>query len=376
MKVGVDLRTVKEGMTGVGQYTWRLTRALLKSRSDHEVHVFLGKRGVGPWLEQARDLGARAWTWTLSTESHPWCDLWEQTVLPLWLEYRGFDLFLSGTFLLPWWSRKVRRVFVVHDMIAFLFPETMPNGFAAYSRWCTRWSSKRSDRIIVNSLNTMRDLERFVPETKGKTVLVYAGLEDRDVISWKEGLDSDGTGNDFMREPFFLSVGTDPRKNLSFLVEVYLEARQSCPDLPKLVLVGGETKESGKIREQLRRRSAQEYVEFVGYLSARQLAEAYARAYLFLFPSLYEGFGYPPLEAMKARTPVITSNRGSMAEVVADAGLLLDPRDRSGWRESMVRLWLDREYRESWVVRGMRRAGEFSTERTCRMILDALEGWR
>jgi len=377
MKVGVDLRTVRQGMTGVGQYTWRLARALLETPSEHEIHAFFQRKGADPWAEKANELGAQVSRWSLSTESHPWCDLWEQSELPLWLDCKGFDVFLSGTFLLPWWSFRVKRVFVLHDLIAFLYPQTMPARFAQYSRWQTRCSSKWASGIVCNSWNTLRDLARWVPGAEEKAVVIYAGMEEGSVpdapIKGPQDKRSEAAWSD---KPFFLAVGTDPRKNLSFLVQAYLDARERCPDLPRLVIVGGETEESGKIRDYTRERSAEGLVCMPGYLSDDQLSLAYDKADLLLFPSLYEGFGYPPLEAMRAGTPVLSSDRGSIAEVVGDAGILLDAGDPAAWRDSMVRIWRDKEWREQWVQRGGERVKAFSLERTAARIMQALEGWR
>jgi len=378
MKVAIDLRTVREGMTGVGRYTWRLASSLLEAKSDHEIHAFFAGEGSAHWAAKARELGACVSNFRLSTEAHPVCDLWEQTGLPLWLDWKGFDLFFSGTFLSPWWSRRAKRVFVVHDLIAFLHPETMPVRFAQYSRWQTRWSSKYASGIVCNSWNTLRDLARWVPGAEEKAVVIHAGLWGGRTVEGvrEENFSVRASIPPWMERPFFLAVGTDPRKNLLFLAESYLAARTECPSLPKLVIVGGETEESGKIREYAKGRAAEEHILLAGYLPDDLLSLAYAKAETLLFPSLYEGFGYPPLEAMSAGTPVLASDRGSIAEVVGDAGLLMDANDSLAWRDGMVKIWLDRRWREQWTRRGLKRVETFSQERTAALLLEALDRWR
>ena len=267
---------------------------------------------------------------------------------------------------------------MLHDLICFVHPETMPTRFARYSRWQTCCSAHCASGIVCNSWTTLRDLAHWVPGTEEKAVVIYAGVEEERFGEPESfvGRCGETSGLEWMQEPYFLAVGMDPRKNHFFLVEAYLDARERCSDLPKLVIVGGESEESGKIRDYARARSAEGNVCLPGYLSDSQLSMAYAKADLLLFPSLYEGFGYPPLEAMKVGTPVLASNRGSMAEVVGDAGLLLDPEDSTAWRDGMVKIWRDRAWREQWVQRGLKRVSMFSSEGTAARILQALEGWR
>ena len=171
-------------------------------------------------------------------------------------------------------------------------------------------------------------------------------------------------------DAYILHVGTiEPRKNLSTLVRAYARLRREHRLTPELVLAGEPGwmyQPTVRLVEELGLRNS---VHFIGRVPAAELPAVYSAADLLVFPSLYEGFGLPPLEAMTCGTPVVASNVSSLPEVVGDAGLLVDPRDETALAEAMFRALTDTDLRQQMRERGLQRAKGFSWERCARETL-------
>jgi glycosyltransferase involved in cell wall biosynthesis len=159
----------------------------------------------------------------------------------------------------------------------------------------------------------------------------------------------------------------EPRKNLAMLVNSFAQFKRECPEAV-LVVAGGIGWLADEVFNAIDAGGVRDSVLLPGYVAAEEKALWYAAATAFVFPSLYEGFGLPPLEAMACGTPVITSHAASLPEVVGEAGLLLAPDDASGWAAAMQRLWTDAAYRAELADRGVRQAQQFTWAATARQI--------
>jgi glycosyltransferase involved in cell wall biosynthesis len=172
-------------------------------------------------------------------------------------------------------------------------------------------------------------------------------------------------------DKFLLCLGTlEPRKNLSMLVRAFARLKRECADAV-LVLAGGIGWLAGDIFAAIEACGVQDSVLLPGYVAAGEKALWYAAATAFVFPSLYEGFGLPPLEAMACGTPVVTSNAASLPEVVGQAGLMLAPDDVPGWAAALQRVWTDAAYRAELADQCVRQAQQFSWQSTARQIARA-----
>jgi glycosyltransferase involved in cell wall biosynthesis len=169
-------------------------------------------------------------------------------------------------------------------------------------------------------------------------------------------------------DKFLLYLGTlEPRKNLAMLVRAFAHLKREYPDA-LLVLAGGLGWLADEIFATIEECGVKDSVLLPGYVAAEEKALWYAAATAFAFPSLYEGFGMPPLEAMACGTPVVTSNAASLPEVVGEAGLMLAPDDVSGWAAALKRVWIDAAYRAELADRGVRQARQFTWSNTARQI--------
>src|SRR5213075_1932368 len=204
---------------------------------------------------------------------------------------------------------------------------------------------------------------RFVDTDSSRIHVIYNAYDERfgvepreeDVIRVRERYQ--------LHDPFVLYAGNvKPHKNLERLIEAFHLVRDRGLDRLKLVLIGDDISRYAALRRAVHRHQLHQYVRFLGYLPGETLAVMYRLAGVFVFPSLYEGFGLPPLEAMASGTPVVTSNVSSLPEVAGDAAVLVDPYDPSAIADGICRLLTDVALRQELRRKGLARAREFSWE--------------
>jgi glycosyltransferase involved in cell wall biosynthesis len=294
----------------------------------------------------------------------------EQQLLPPLGSRHGIDLLHSLASTAPTWGR-FRRVVTIHDLIYRFYPEAHRGLRALGMRGLVRLAAARSHRVIADSSSTRNDLVRFLHADPSRVDVVPLG-----VGSTRTG---DGTPEPELRRRHglgdrrvVLSVSAKrPHKNLRALLEalagIPAEAR------PVLIVPGYTTWYENHLREHAGRLGVADDVRFLGWVSRSDLEGLYELADCFVFPSLYEGFGLPVLEAMRRGVPVACSSASSLPEVAGDAALLFDPHDTDAIRGAMERLLGDRELAEGLAARGLERAKAFSWERSARETLASYE---
>ncbi len=295
---------------------------------------------------------------------------WEQFLAPLLLRRSGADLFHGVHSVAPL-TCPVPSVVTVHDLAFIRFPRT----FRAYNRLyldlATRLSVRRAARILVVSEHTRREVIGLLGVDPERVVVtpnaVRAHFRPPDPAVLETFRARRG-----LPERFVLYVGTlEPRKNLTTLLEAY--ARVAQRHAAPLLVGGGKGWLYDAVFQRLEALGLREQVRFVGYLEEEELPLWYAAATVFVFPSIYEGFGMPPLEAMACGTPVVASNTSSLPEVVGDAGLTVSPYDPAALAEAILRALDDAELRQELRERGLRQAQAFSWRVTAERTLAAYE---
>lgn len=286
---------------------------------------------------------------------------WEQTGLPLSIAAHRLDVFHGPMHVVPMLPR-VPSVITVHDLAFIRFPEQLPRGRRAFLIAATRLSVRKAERVITVSRNTAKDLVEWldVPEDKITSIPLAPSPRVRPVT---------GRSLDVFRmkweieRPYVIAVGTlEPRKNLPTLLRAFARIKDQVDH--QLVLVGPEGWLTGELTQTLRELDLGNRVRLTGFVSDEELGGWYSAADLFAFPSYYEGFGLPSVEAMRCGTPVLASDTSSFPEVVGDAGVLIPPRDVDLWAETMRDLLLDPARLAAMSERGRARADEFSWTRT------------
>lgn len=289
--------------------------------------------------------------------------LWQQTIALRRLEA---DWYVS-TFFLPILSPS-RQAVLVHDLSFRAHPEYFPFPIAFYMRLLTGLAIRQADRVIVLSEFTLRELRRFHPSAVEKARIVYPGVDSRFHPEQRRGdreiLRSYGISSNYL-----LAMGNiHPRKNLSRLLDAYLSLRVEKRSMPSMVWAGLQRWES----DELVQRARSAGVILPGFVAEDHLPTLYRHAEMLVYPSLYEGFGLPPLEAMACGTPVIASDTTAVPEAVGQAALTVDPRDAEALASAMAQLLEMSSLRDSLRQAGIERAGAFSWKRTARQLLKAL----
>jgi glycosyltransferase involved in cell wall biosynthesis len=302
--------------------------------------------------------------------------LWHRLRLPLPVEWftGPVDIFHSTDFVLPP-VRQARTILTVHDLTFMRLPQCAEAGLRAYLNKVVPRSIERADLVLADSQSTKSDLIELLNLSPDRIEVVYAGVERR--FRPMEGVMAlqrvkKRYGLDF---PFILSLGTlEPRKNFAGLIEAYAlmrGKRQGMVDRGlKLVIAGGKGWLYDKIFARVEELGLKDKVIFPGFIADEDLPALYNLAELFVFPSLYEGFGLPPLEAMACGTPVVTSDRPSLPEVVREAGLMVEATDSEALAEAMERVLADKDLRREMRERGLKQAQKFTWEAAAGKLLD------
>jgi glycosyltransferase involved in cell wall biosynthesis len=293
---------------------------------------------------------------------------WEQFLAPLILRQQRADLF-HGTLNVVPLACPVPSVVTIHDLAFIRFPYTFRSYNRTYLDLATRVSVRRATRILAVSEHTRREVVGLLGVPAERVVVTPNAARVHFHPPAAEALAAFRTRHS-LPEQFVLYVGTlEPRKNLTTLLDAYAQiARQSA--VPLLV-GGGKGWMYDAVFARLEALGLRDRVHFVGYLDEEELPLWYAAARLFVFPSLYEGFGMPPLEAMACGTPVVTSNSSSLPEVVGDAGLMVAPMDVDALADAIMRLLSDEALHADLRERGLRRAQQFAWHTTAERTRDA-----
>lgn len=296
---------------------------------------------------------------------NPWSRvLWEQLRLPAAARASGVRLLHGMAFVAPQRS-PCPTVVTVHDVSFVRYPQTFRRFNRIYLTLFTRFSVNRAARVIAVSQYTKDELIRLwgIPEEKISVVAngldsAFQPAQSTEVESYRQrrGLPQ--------RYLFFLGT-LEPRKNLVRLVRAY-----AASDAPKqgvrLVIAGGKGWHYDQLFREVMSLGMQDDIVFPGFLPSDEIAWWYRAAEVFIYPSLYEGFGIPVLEAMACGTPVITTTSSSLPEVAGDAAILVEPTDEIALTEAMMQLLDDTNRRQTLRDRGLQRAAQFSWRRTAK----------
>jgi len=360
VRIGIDARKLHD--FGIGTYIRNLVRHL--ARLDRETDYVLLCRG-----EDRAALATLGENFRPVTESSPTYSIAEQVTIPLALKREGVTLFHAPHYVLPPLVR-CRSVVTIHDCIHLMFPQYLPSRLALrYARTSIRLAARRATRVLTVSESSKRDILRFVDAPPDKIDVIYNAYDERfgiepcedDVVRVRERYQ--------LHDEFVLYAGNvKPHKNLERLIEAFDLVRKRGLDRLKLVIIGDEISTYAALRRAVHRHQLHKYVRFLGYMSEETLAVMYRLAGVFVFPSLYEGFGLPPLEAMASGTPVVTSNLSSLPEVTGDSAMLIDPYDPESIALGIYRVLTDESLRRDLRQKGIARAQTFSWEQSVRRV--------
>lgn len=351
---------------GISWYIYNLLTQLTRVEPAYQYTAFAGDRT----FESQHNLAVQLSRWP--THKPLVRIAWEQAVLPLALKQAKVDLLHALAFVAPL-AAPCRFVTTIYDLSFVRYPEA----FKPFNRWYlntfTRLSSRKADAIITISESTRRDVIRFFGISPSKVHTIYCGVDgtfkplpqaDVDAFRAERGLP----------DRFIFRLGTiEPRKNVEGVIRAYAEWYAADKSAPPLVIAGGKGwyyRQAFQLVEDL---GLTEKISFPGYLPQEELPLWYNAADMLVYPSHFEGFGLPVLEAMACGTPVITSNVSSLPEVAGDAAIMVDPKDIAALSRAMRDVFLDRERAEAMRQAGLIRAAQFSWRKAARQTVQVYQ---
>lgn len=367
--IGLDYTPAYEQSGGIGRYVRELTVALSRQNSGFDYRLFV----AGASAQKLPNPLSTHFSWKTTPLTPTWlARLWYRAHLPFPVEvFTGrVNLYHATDFVLPPTLPKARTLLTVHDLSFVRVPETASPGLRAYLARVVPLSARRADHILADSQATKADLIDLYGVQAEKIDVLLSGIDVRFaptqyVVGGMTIRSKYGIGN----QPYILSVGTvQPRKNYARLIQSLAALRQRNYDL-QLVIAGGKGWLEDPIYETIRDTHMEDFVHFIGFADETDLPALYSGAVCFAFPSLYEGFGLPILEAMACGTPVVTSNVSSLPEVAGDAALMVNPYNTEEIAEAIRRLIYDQALRESLIEKGYNQVKKFSWDKSAQQLI-------
>ena len=375
MKIGIDTTSIPPKPGGAANYTINLVRELVRLPCDCSWVIFVQESGKSFLTIPESDHVETVTVETVTVPDHsPAVRLaWEQTVLPILVKRHKIDLLHSPHYTRPTFLG-CRSVVTFHDMTFFLFPHLHTRSKRLFFPAAIRLSAKLADGLLAVSENTRQDAIRLlgIPPKKISTTMLgvsneYRPITDQQVIQQIRSKYQ-------LPDEFILYIGTvEPRKNLPLLLRAYRSIHNSDPNFIPLVVVGQKGWNYDEVFQFVEDNRLSTHIQFPGYVPTEDIPAVYNAAKIFVFPTLYEGFGLPPLEAMACGTPTITSAVSSLPEHVGDAGVLVPPGDEAALSAALLELIEDDGKRQYLSNAGAARARSFTWEKTARATLEVYQ---
>ncbi len=364
MKIAIDIREACEGKTGKGWYTYQLVQQILKIDKTNSYILYSNHK------KKPFPMGKNVTYKPIEEKNAKW-----QFAVIKDLKGENIDLFFSPvSYIIPsLLPKNIKSVVTVHDLVAFLFPSSHNYKAILIERLTLKRALKKTSAIFVVSENTKKDLQKRFPFVEKKVFSTPCAPADFFKVEVKQK-DLDAVKKKLkLPDNFILAVGTlEPRKNFQTLIKSFVIVKRKHPDY-KLVIVGKKGWKYHLIEQALKNYKLEKEVIFPGYVDDQELQKVYKLAKVFVFPSLYEGFGIPPLEAMASGCPVVSSNVSSLPEVIGEAGLLVDPKNSVKIADAIVSLITNDQVRALLIERGYQQAEKFSWQQSAQEAIRIFE---
>ncbi len=385
MRIGIDAHFVSYELRGIGKYILQLVSRLIQAdesadrsndpsndrsndqSNDHD-YVIYGDPQMFPPLRR----GSNNKIQFRNPAGLPY-PLWEQLVLPLWAHQDRLELLHcpanTAPIALP---RHIKLVITVHDVM-YLLPGTVLTASKVvrqrlgkfYRRMVVPGVARRADRIIADSEFSKQEIVECLGISPDRIRVIPAGIDPRFGSGGAIARPPREIGGQSLESPFLLALGADdPRKNTMAVIRAYASRWRELPQQEKLVIVGLRDWRSSAAYGLVRQLGLDQRVLFAGYVPEELLAWLYSSSRCFLYPTLYEGFGFPVLEAMACGAPVIASNCTSVCEIAGDAAILVDPSSEGAIGNALVRLLGDEPLRRQLIEQGRAQAQKFDWQDT------------
>jgi len=377
MKLYIDGQPLLGNKTGIGHYTNNLINELaIKNISIEIVTNQIGNRKL---LEEINIINFK--NIKLSNKLFPYKvirRLMNYNILyglPIDLlekKKKSYSVFHATNFItLP--TKYAKQVVTIHDLAFMKFPDVVEKNIYEYMMKWVPYSINKADQIIADSIHTKNDILQLFDVPEEKINVVYLAADKRFQKQSVQQIQSVRKKYNLAQE-YLLYIGTlEPKKNLVTLIDVYHTLKTEYSVQEKLVIVGAKGWKFNPIFEKVQQLQLENDIIFMGYIADEDLPAIYSGATVFTFPSLYEGFGIPLLEAMQCEVPVVAANTSCIPEVVGDAAILADPYDIEKWAESIYQIISDHSLKEELIAKGLEQASKFSWEKVAKETLAVYE---
>ena len=352
-KLLIDTISLMSSLTGIGRYTYEVSKKL----KGFEIEYFYGYYSTD-LMKPSTKIGVKSLKSTIA--KNPLLKQIARKLLTLSSRLFGkkYDLYWQPNFIPNSGVKAKKIVTSVHDFSFILHKDFHLKESIAYFENNFFQNLYRSDMIITGSNFSKQEIIERTKFTDDKIRVIYHGI-DHNLFRVYQNIDLDFK----LPSKFILSVGTvEPRKNLIGLLKAYNLLDKQLKEEYKLILVGFKGWENHEIMELINQN--QEHIEYLGFISDKELAKVYNLATCFVFPSFYEGFGLPPLEAMACGTPVVLSNASSLPEVGGDAVVYCDPHSIEDIKNRIEMVLIDTNLQQTMIQKGLKQAKKFSWEKS------------
>jgi glycosyltransferase involved in cell wall biosynthesis len=360
VRIAIDARKLHD--FGIGTYIRNLLRGLARIDKTTEYVLLCYPEDVpvaGELGPNFRAVPERAGHYSIT----------EQISIPLAVKRADVDLFHAPHYVLPALTPGP-TVVTIHDCIHLMFPQYLKHRMGyTYARASLWTAAHKSDRIFTVSEQSKRDILKFFKVPPDKIVVTPNAIDDRFGIQPSDELVMQTRQRYQLSNSYILYVGNiKPHKNLERLIEAFYYVRLQGHSELELLIIGDEISKLQTLRRAVHKHGLHRYVRFHGHVPDQTLAVLYRLASVFVFPSLYEGFGLPPLEAMASGTPVVTSNVSSLPEVVGDAAVLVDPYSADAIAQGILQVLRSSHLRARLREKGYARVQEYSWLRSVERV--------
>jgi glycosyltransferase involved in cell wall biosynthesis len=366
MRIAFDIRKLND--FGIGTYIRNVIVNL--AQLDRESNYFL----IGREHDRG-ELSAFPANFFFIADPTQESRYWNDIVLPYSLKKKGIELLHTPHYRSPRFL-SCKSIITIHDCVHILFPN-YASSKAAYNRakLATKRAIRKSSRILTVSEATRRDLIRLFGVPEEKISVVYNAIDERAVLADNQDEQKRVLERYQIQDPFLLYAGNiKPHKNIARTIEAFSVLKTELKENPswknlKLVIIGDELSKHQILRRTVIRSGVQHDVRFFGFVPYETLKVFYKSAQIFVFPSLYEGFGLAPLEAMANGTPVLTSNVSSLPEVLGEAALLVNPENVFEISKGLKHLLFDANLRSELVAKGLEQSRKYSWKKSAELVL-------
>lgn len=374
MKIALSTSVIQRGKTGVAQYVLALTRALMPYTDVVKFHILAlaqdlplfdfarGRMEIVPVDERWRSPVRNIW--------------WHQRVLPGWLADQQIDVLHVPSYRRMVCSAHCNLISTIHDLAPFHVKKKYDLARMLYGRLVVKLLARRQNGIIAVSSSTARDVERFFGVPVQKQNVILNGIDHTrfnlgDPVAARTLVELRWQ----LIEPFFLYVSRleHPAKNHTRLIESFNQFKSNTGSPWQLVLAGSDWHGAEHIHAAARQSPYSKDIRFLGFVEDAVLPDLYRAASVMVYPSLFEGFGLPPIEAMACGCPVICSSRGSLSEVVGSAARIINPEDSADLSGAMQDIATHREKRESLIQAGLLNSRRFNWDENAKRVMEVYE---